>query len=175
MLMRIYTISQIIRLLNLCYTKIYNDPFWKQKISCFFYIIFPSFSSIEIHPSFIISIFSFLTALFIFILVYRNLQSFLFLFYDLGILDLILNFPGYHRWKFTDVLRNILKVFVSLFWVIILPLFYVHSFKGAPQGLKQLLSFSKQIRGIPAFYMLAVALYLLPNLLAQLFCFSSQC
>lgn len=59
--------------------------------------------------------------------------------------------------------------------VIILPLFYVHSLKGAPQGLKQLLSFSKQIRGIPAFYMLAVALYLLPNLLAQLFCFSSQC
>ncbi|KAH1217044.1 Callose synthase 5 [Glycine max] len=38
--------------------------------------------------------------------------------------------------------------------------------EGAPQGLKQLLFFFKQIRGIPAFYMLAVALYLLPNLLA---------
>ncbi|KAH1237314.1 Callose synthase 5 [Glycine max] len=98
-----------------------------------------------------------LSSIFITASILRLLQS---------ILDLILNFPGYHRWKFTDVLRNILKVFVSLFWVIILPLFYVHSFKGAPQGLKQLLSFFKQIRGIPAFYMLAVALYLLPNLLA---------
>lgn len=94
---------------------------------------------------------------------YYHFCSFL---YDLGILDLILNFPGYHRWKFTDVLRNILKIVVSLFWVIILPLFYVNSFRGAPAGLKQLLSFFKQIKGIPPLYMLAVALYLLPNLLA---------
>lgn len=88
------------------------------------------------------------------------------LYIDLGILDLVLNFPGYHRWEFTDVLRNILKVIISLLWVIILPLFYVHSFKGAPEGLKELLSFFKQIKGIPALYMLAVALYMLPNLLA---------
>jgi callose synthase len=85
---------------------------------------------------------------------------------DLGILDLVLNFPGYHRWKFFDVLRNILKVIVCFIWVIILPLLYVHSFKGAPQILKELLSFFKQIKGIPALYMLAVALYMLPNLLA---------
>ncbi|KAG5058430.1 hypothetical protein JHK86_013426 [Glycine max] len=98
-----------------------------------------------------------LSSIFITASILRLLQS---------ILDVVLNFPGYHRWKFTEVLRNILKVFVSLFWVIILPLFYVHSFKGAPEGLKQLLSFFKQIKGIPAFYMLAVALYLLPNLLA---------
>ncbi|KHN29244.1 Callose synthase 5 [Glycine soja] len=67
-----------------------------------------------------------LSSIFITASILRLLQS---------ILDLILNFPGYHRWKFTDVLRNILKVFVSLFWVIILPLFYVHSFKGAPQAV----------------------------------------
>jgi len=84
----------------------------------------------------------------------------------LGILDLVLNFPGYHRWKFSDVLRNILKVIVCFIWVIILPLFYVQSFKGAPQGLKELLVFFKQIKGIPPLYMLAVALYMLPNLLA---------
>ncbi|KAG4959706.1 hypothetical protein JHK87_036339 [Glycine soja] len=63
-------------------------------------------------------------------------------------------------------LEIFLKSLSVFFRVIILPLFYVHSFKGAPQGLKQLLFFFKQIRGIPAFYMLAVALYLLPNLLA---------
>ncbi|KAK6152988.1 hypothetical protein DH2020_012627 [Rehmannia glutinosa] len=38
-----------------------------------------------------------------------------------SILDLFLNFPGYLRWKFTDVLRSILKIIVSLAWSIILP------------------------------------------------------
>ncbi|XP_020225550.1 callose synthase 5 [Cajanus cajan] len=98
-----------------------------------------------------------LSSIFITAAILRLLQS---------ILDLALNFPGYHRWRFTDVLRNILKVIVSLFWVIVLPLFYVHSFKGAPEFVKNLLSFLHQIKGIPAFYMLAVAVYLLPNILA---------
>ncbi|RHN43111.1 putative 1,3-beta-glucan synthase [Medicago truncatula] len=98
-----------------------------------------------------------LSSIFITASILRLLQS---------ILDLVLNFPGYHRWKFTDVLRNILKVIVCFIWVIILPFFYVQSFKGAPQGLKELLVFFKQIKGIPPLYMLAVALYMLPNLLA---------
>lgn len=87
-------------------------------------------------------------------------------FFFLGILDLVLNFPGYHRWKFTDVLRNLLKIIVSLAWTVILPLFYVHSFKGAPDQIKDMLSFLKQINGVPPLYILAVAVYLLPNLLA---------
>ena len=93
-------------------------------------------------------------------------------FFILGMLDLFLNFPGYHRWKFTNVLRNLLKIIVSLAWVVILPLFYVHSFKGAPEGIKDMLSFLKQVNGVPPFYILAVAIYLLPNLLgAALFIF----
>ncbi|XP_050894734.1 callose synthase 5 [Lathyrus oleraceus] len=98
-----------------------------------------------------------LSSIFITASILRLLQS---------VLDLALNFPGYHRWKFTDVLRNILKVIIGSLWVVILPIFYVNSFKGAPQGVKELLSFFKQIKGIPAMYMLAVALYMLPNLLA---------
>ncbi|KAJ1401280.1 Glycosyl transferase, family 48 [Sesbania bispinosa] len=106
-----------------------------------------------------------LSSIFITAAILRLLQS---------ILDLVLNFPGYHRWRFTDVLRNILKVIVSLFWVIVLPLFYVHSFGGAPEIIKTLLSFLHQIKGIPPLYMLAVAVYLLPNLLAAVLSFS-QC
>ncbi|XP_062096562.1 callose synthase 5 [Humulus lupulus] len=83
-----------------------------------------------------------------------------------SILDLFLNFPGYHRWKSTDVLRNLLKIIVSLAWVVILPLFYVHSFKGAPVQIRDMLSFLKQVNGVPPFYILAVAIYLLPNVLA---------
>lgn len=90
----------------------------------------------------------------------------LFSLFILGILDLFLNFPGYHRWKFTDALRNILKIIVSLAWVVILPMFYVHSFKGAaPAQIRDMLSFLKQINGVPPLYILAVAVYLLPNLL----------
>ncbi|KAI4345088.1 hypothetical protein L6164_012252 [Bauhinia variegata] len=98
-----------------------------------------------------------LSSIFITAAILRLLQS---------ILDLILNFPGYHRWRFTDVLRNILKVVVSLAWVIILPLVYVHSLKSAPESVKDLVSFFHRVKGIPALYILAVALYLLPNLLA---------
>ncbi|KAK2445017.1 callose synthase [Trifolium repens] len=98
-----------------------------------------------------------LSSIFITAAILRLLQS---------ILDLSLNFPGYHRWRFTDVLRNILKVIVSLFWVIILPLFYMHSFAGAPDFIKKLLSFVHEMKGIPPYYILAVAVYLIPNVLA---------
>lgn len=104
-----------------------------------------------------------------------KLKKSIILFYDfsliisglfiLGILDLFLNFPGYHRWKFTDVLRNFLKMIVSVAWAIILPMFYVHSFTVAPAQIRDMLSFLKQINGVPPLYILAVAVYLLPNLL----------
>ncbi|GJW18744.1 callose synthase 5 [Tanacetum coccineum] len=61
-----------------------------------------------------------------------------------SVLDIVLNFPGYHRWKFTDVLRNILKVMISLAWSLGLLVAYRMS----------------------SLYCVAVALYLLPNLLA---------
>jgi len=104
-----------------------------------------------------------LSTIFITAAILRLLQS---------ILDLILNFPGYHRWKFSAVLRNILKIIVSLAWAIILPVFYVHSSKFAPQQIKDLLSFLGEVKGISPLYIMAVAIYLLPNLLtAALFIF----
>ncbi|XP_028091370.1 callose synthase 5 isoform X3 [Camellia sinensis] len=83
-----------------------------------------------------------------------------------SMLDLILNFPGYHRWKFTDVARNILKIVVSLAWSVILPLCYVQSFQVVPEKIKNMLPFLNKLRGIPSLYIIAVAMYLLPNLLA---------
>lgn len=85
-----------------------------------------------------------------------------------GILDLVINFPGFHRWKFTDVLRNILKVIVSLAWAIVLPVCYLHTFKMASEKFRDVLSFLNTLRGIPPLYIMAVALYLLPNLLAAI-------
>ncbi|XP_059643980.1 callose synthase 5-like isoform X2 [Cornus florida] len=83
-----------------------------------------------------------------------------------SILDLALNFPGYHRWKFTDVMRNILKIVVSLVWVIILPLCYMHTNKIKLDIFKDVMSYANKVKGVPPLYILAVALYLLPNLLA---------
>ncbi|KAG5529066.1 hypothetical protein RHGRI_029661 [Rhododendron griersonianum] len=83
-----------------------------------------------------------------------------------SMLDLILNFPGYHRWTFTDVMRNILKLVVSLAWSLILPLCYVASFQVAHEKIQDLLPFLSKVKGIPSLYIIAVAIYLLPNLLA---------
>ncbi|KAF7834153.1 callose synthase 5 [Senna tora] len=85
-----------------------------------------------------------------------------------SILDLVLNLPGYHQPKFSVLLRNILKIIVSLAWAIILPVCYMHSFMGLPKGLKGKLPFLKQVKGVPPLYIMAVVLYLLPNLLAAI-------
>lgn len=87
---------------------------------------------------------------------------------DLGMLDLVLNFPGYHRPKFTSLLRNILKVIVSLIWAIVLPIFYLQTVRGLPDVLKGILSFLNKVKGVPTLYVIAVALYLLPNLLGAI-------
>ncbi|KAM7513805.1 hypothetical protein LguiA_003388 [Lonicera macranthoides] len=84
-----------------------------------------------------------------------------------SILDFVLNFPGYHRWKFNDVLRNILKIIVSLAWSIALPICYLHQNKKvAFSQFRDVLSFLNRFKGIPPLYLMAVCLYLLPNLLA---------
>ncbi|KAL7612774.1 hypothetical protein Lser_V15G06702 [Lactuca serriola] len=86
-----------------------------------------------------------------------------------SILDLVLNHPGYRRWKFTDVLRVYLKIIISLGWTIILPVCYAQ--EADPKALlfgklKDYSSFLDNLKGIPPLYIMAVALYLLPNLLA---------
>ncbi|URE04734.1 callose synthase [Musa troglodytarum] len=97
-----------------------------------------------------------LSSIFITAALLRFLQS---------VLDLVLNFPGYHRWKFTDVLRNFLKILVSLAWVIVLPLFYIDSTSQISLPWKDLTQWLHQLKGVPPLYIMAVALYLLPNLL----------
>lgn len=77
-----------------------------------------------------------------------------------------MNFPGYHRWRFSNVSRNILKILVSLAWTVILPLCYVQSTTVVPAEIRNLLSFLPQVKGIPPLYIMAVGIYLLSNILA---------
>ncbi|KAJ8617503.1 hypothetical protein MRB53_013689 [Persea americana] len=85
------------------------------------------------------------------------------------VLDLVLNFPGYLRWKFTDALRKVLKILLSLAWIIILPLCYFHSLSIAPLPVEELRKVLRHVKGVPPLYIAAVILYLLPNLLAAVF------
>lgn len=84
-----------------------------------------------------------------------------------------MNPPGYLRWKFTVVLRSILKIIVSLSWSIILPMCYlIHTKSFSFFGFQDSLSFLDKLKGVPPLYIMAVALYMLPNLLtAVLFVF----
>ncbi|CAN0929668.1 Callose synthase 5 [Linum grandiflorum] len=81
-----------------------------------------------------------------------------------SILDLVLNFPGYHRWKFTNVLRSILKIIVSFAWAVILPLCYSGSFKQVV-GFTNGMTFLRTVKSIPPIYLFAVVIYMTPNIL----------
>ncbi|XP_049933320.1 callose synthase 5-like [Nymphaea colorata] len=85
-----------------------------------------------------------------------------------GVLDFILNFPGYHRRKFTVLLRNMLKILVSLAWVVILPLCYIRSLKNSPAFIEELQTWLRETKDVPPLYIFAVIIYLLPNLLAAI-------
>uniref|UniRef100_A0A0D3E2V1 1,3-beta-glucan synthase n=1 Tax=Brassica oleracea var. oleracea TaxID=109376 RepID=A0A0D3E2V1_BRAOL len=108
------------------------------------------------------------SSVFVIWLLCQEITITLFLASMLGLLDVILNFPGFHRWKFTEILRNILKIVVSLAWCVVLPLCYAQSVSFAPGMLKQWLSFLPRVKGVPPLYILAAALYLLPNVLAAI-------
>ncbi|CAL9211837.1 unnamed protein product [Musa hybrid cultivar] len=82
-----------------------------------------------------------------------------------SVLDVVLNFPGFHRWKFIDVLRNFLKILVSLVWAIILPLVYIDS-PSINLPWNELSKWLHQLNGVPPLYIMVVVLYLFPNILA---------
>ncbi|TVU12311.1 hypothetical protein EJB05_45949, partial [Eragrostis curvula] len=89
-----------------------------------------------------------------------------------SILDFVLNFPGRHRSKFLDVMRNILKIIVSAAWAVILPFFYISTASKVNWPVKELENWFQHVKGVPPLYMLAVAVYLIPNILsAALFLF----
>ncbi|KAG0513153.1 hypothetical protein BDA96_10G077100 [Sorghum bicolor] len=90
-----------------------------------------------------------------------------------SILDLILNFPGSHRCKFVDIMRSILKMIVSAVWAVVLPFFYISTAsKVNLLPLKDLNKYLRYVKGVPPLYILAVAVYLIPNILsAALFLF----
>jgi callose synthase len=81
------------------------------------------------------------------------------------ILDIALNFKAYHSWKFSSVLRLLLKLLVAVAWVVVLPVCYLHSWENPTGILKLIKDWVRERDKIPSLYISAVIIYLLPNIL----------
>lgn len=69
-------------------------------------------------------------------------------------------------------MRNVLKIIVSAVWAAILPFFYISTAAKVKLPLKDLEKWFRYVKGVPPLYILAVAVYLIPNILsAALFLF----
>ncbi|CAN1352848.1 Callose synthase 5 [Linum perenne] len=132
------------------------DRLWTFYVLAFQLMIIYAWSGVAIQNILRRDVLYYLSSIFITAAFLRLLQS---------ILDLVLNFPGYHRWKFTDVLRNILKIIVSFAWAVILPLCYSGSFKQLG-GFTNGMTFLRTVKSIPPIYLFAVVIYMTPNILA---------
>ncbi|XP_031256550.1 callose synthase 7 isoform X2 [Pistacia vera] len=80
-------------------------------------------------------------------------------------LDIILSFNAWRSLKFTQILRYILKFAVATVWAVVLPIGYASSVLN-PTGLVKLFSNWAGNWRSQSFYNYAVAIYLLPNILA---------
>ncbi|XVE86251.1 hypothetical protein DITRI_Ditri18aG0020500 [Diplodiscus trichospermus] len=82
-------------------------------------------------------------------------------------LDIILSFYAWRSLKFTQILRYLLKFAVAAFWAVVLPVGYSSSVQN-PTGLVKFFSgWAKDWRS-ESFYNYAVAIYLMPNILAAI-------
>ncbi|XVF16798.1 hypothetical protein REPUB_Repub10bG0063300 [Reevesia pubescens] len=82
-------------------------------------------------------------------------------------LDIILSLNAWRSLKFTQILRYLLKFAVAAFWAVILPIGYSSSVQN-PTGLVRFFSSWVKDWRNESFYNYAVAIYLLPNILAAI-------
>ncbi|CAN6573895.1 unnamed protein product [Malus baccata var. baccata] len=85
-------------------------------------------------------------------------------------LDIILSWHCWKSLKFTQILRYLLKFAVAGVWAVVLPIGYSSSVQSPTGLLKFFSSWARDWRN-QSFYNYAVALYLLPNILAAVLFF----
>ncbi|KAL3718688.1 hypothetical protein ACJRO7_003759 [Eucalyptus globulus] len=85
-----------------------------------------------------------------------------------AVLDVILSWKA--QWSMTSFvkLRYILKVVLAVVWVIILPVTYAHTWANAPGLAQTIKSWFGYHSNSPSLFVLAVVIYLSPNMLAAL-------
>ncbi|KAK0588619.1 hypothetical protein LWI29_003248 [Acer saccharum] len=82
-------------------------------------------------------------------------------------LDIILSFDAWRSLKFTQIVRYLLKFAVAAAWAVVLPIGYASSVNN-PTGLVKFFSSWGGNWQNQSFYNYAVAIYLMPNILAAL-------
>ncbi|KAL1565196.1 Callose synthase 3 [Salvia divinorum] len=83
-----------------------------------------------------------------------------------AILDVILSWKARQSMSFHVKLRYILKVVSAAAWVVILPVTYAYSWKNAPGFAQTIKNWIGNSSSAPSLFILAVVIYLSPNLLA---------
>lgn len=102
-----------------------------------------------------------------FSLLCKSIQHFLMRFFA-AILDIIICWKARQSMSFHVQLRYILKAASAATWVIILPITYAYTWEN-PSGLaKTIKSWIGNWQSFPSLYILAVVIYLSPNMLATL-------
>ena len=82
-----------------------------------------------------------------------------------AVLDIILSWKARHNMPIYVKLRYILKAVSAAAWVIVLPVTYAHSWK-IPPGFAQTIKTFGNSPGSPSLFILAVLIYLSPNMLS---------
>lgn len=83
-------------------------------------------------------------------------------------LDVVLNWKARHSMSFYVKLRYILKVVSAAAWVIILPVTYAYTWENPPGFARTIKSWFGNSSNSPTLFILAVVIYLSPNMLAGL-------
>jgi callose synthase len=82
-------------------------------------------------------------------------------------LDILLTFQAWGSMEWTQILRYLLKFFVAIAWIIILPVTYSSSIKS-PSGAGKLLNSLTRNWYNQSVYNFAIIIYMIPNILAAL-------
>jgi callose synthase len=82
-------------------------------------------------------------------------------------LDIMLTIQAWGNMEWTQIIRYLLKFFVAIAWIIILPVTYSSSFKN-PSGAGKLLNSWTRNWYDQSVYNFAIVIYMVPNILAAL-------
>ncbi|XP_024041521.1 callose synthase 7 isoform X1 [Citrus clementina] len=89
-------------------------------------------------------------------------------------LDIALSFNAWRSLKFTQILRYLLKFAVAAVWAAILPICYASSVQNSTRLVKFFSNLTESWQSQGSLYNYAVAIYLMPNILAALLFFLPQ-
>lgn len=85
-----------------------------------------------------------------------------------AVLDVILSWKAHQSMSFHVKLRYILKVVSAAAWVIVLPVTYAYTWENPPGFAKTIKSWFGNGSSSPSLFILAVVIYLSPNMLAAI-------